>query len=286
MSRTKWRHKLYRRLFDVHTPSGRYLSGFWILTALVSVALLFLESGMPQAPHQLGLPNNTYQIFEVIFTLLFTVEYGLRLFTSIKPWRYIFSFFGIIDLVTLLPLYILWLWPEIALQYVTAMRLLRVLRLLRVVKILRYIDSVSVLWQTLLIARKKLLIFFGIVMILLCLFGGMMYVIEGPQHGFINLPVSVYWAVVTMTTVGYGDITPHTPLGRVLTSLLILLGYSIIAIPIGVMSAYMTEVMQQQRIRRYCTGCGARGHDDDARYCKQCGTPLRSTGKLTNRADS
>ena len=265
---------MYAHLFDPSTPMGRCVGGFWNLAALGSVVVLFLESGAPDALAITGHYSLSYRTFECFFTLIFTLEYGLRLLSSPRPWRYAFSFFGIIDLVTLSPLYILWMWPAVAVEYVTVMRLLRVVRLLRLVKVLRYFDSASVLWDTLHGARKKLCVFFGTLMILLCLFGGMMYVIEGPEHGFSTLPVAVYWAVVTMTTVGYGDITPQTSLGRAVASVLILIGYSIIAIPIGVMSAYMTDVMHRRRLRRYCDGCHRAGHDDDARFCRHCGAVL------------
>ena len=250
-----------------------YLEPFWLLAALGSVALLFAESAMPVIPLT-GYSLLSYQTGEYLFTFIFTVEYLLRLLISQYRTRYIFSFFGMVDLITLLPLYILWLWPEITVEYLTVMRLLRVLRLLRVVKVLRYVDSASLIWETLYSARRKLLLFLGMVMILLCLSGGMMYVIEGPEHGFTTLPVSVYWAVVTMTTVGYGDITPHTTAGRVLASLLILTGYSMIAIPTGVMSAYMTEIMQRRRRYRRCQSCQSIDHSENARYCQQCGAIL------------
>lgn len=269
-----WRHRLYIFLFDVSTPAGRRFEIFWIITTLVSVFTLFVESA---EPHKISLDLKDASVFlllEYVFTLLFSLEYVLRLFTTPRPFRYIVSFFGVIDLITLLPLYIFWLWPEMTLSYMTAIRLLRVLRLLRLIKLLRYMGSANVLWETLVSARKKLCLFFGGVMILLCVFGGLMYVIEGPEHGFTSLPVAVYWAVVTMTTVGYGDITPHTALGRMISSVLILLGYSLIAIPTGVMSSYMTDVMQRTRHRRHCTRCHQTGHDDDAHFCKGCGGTL------------
>ncbi|WP_332630888.1 potassium channel family protein [Citrobacter sp. ESBL3] len=250
-----------------------YLEPFWLLAALGSVVLLFAESAMPVIPLR-GYSLLSYQSGEYLFTFIFSAEYILRLSGSQHRIRYIFSFFGVIDLITLLPLYVLWLWPEIAVEYLTVMRLLRVLRLLRVVKVLRYFDSASLIWETLYSARRKLLLFLGMVMILLCLSGGMMYVIEGPEHGFTTLLVSVYWAVVTMTTVGYGDITPHTTVGRMLASLLILTGYSMIAIPTGVMSAYMTEIMQRRRRHRSCPSCQNTEHIDDARFCQRCGASL------------
>ncbi|MBD8161407.1 ion transporter [Erwinia persicina] len=269
-----WRQRLYIFLFDVSSPAGRRFEIFWVITTLVSVITLFIESA---EPHKITLQLKEASVFlllEYAFTLLFSLEYVLRILTTERPMRYIFSFFGIVDLITTLPLYIFWLWPDIALRYMMAIRLLRVLRLLRLMKLLRYMGSASVLWESLVSARKKLLLFFGGVMILLCIFGGLMYVIEGPEHGFTSLPVAVYWAVVTMTTVGYGDITPHTPLGRMVSSVLILLGYSLIAIPTGVMSSYMTEVMQRNRHRRHCSTCRQTGHDADAHYCKSCGGVL------------
>ncbi|WP_455814727.1 ion transporter [Pseudomonas graminis] len=269
-----WRDRLYIFLFDVSTPAGRRFEIFWVITTLISVFTLFVESA---EPHKIYLDLKDAPVFlllEYVFTLLFSLEYVLRVLTTPRPLQYVVSFFGFIDLITTLPLYIFWLWPEIALSYMMAIRLLRVLRLLRLIKLLRYMGSANVLWETLVSARKKLCLFFGGVMILLCVFGGLMYVIEGPEHGFTSLPVAVYWAVVTMTTVGYGDITPHTPLGRMISSVLILLGYSLIAIPTGVMSSYMTDVMQRHRHRRHCNECKQTGHDDDAHFCKGCGGKL------------
>ncbi|BCQ40185.1 ion transporter [Erwinia rhapontici] len=274
-----WRQRLYIFLFDVSSPAGRRFEIFWVITTLVSVMTLFIESA---EPHKITLQLKEASVFlllEYAFTLLFSLEYVLRLLTTERPMRYVFSFFGIVDLITTLPLYIFWLWPDIALRYMMAIRLLRVLRLLRLIKLLRYMGSANVLWDSLVSARKKLSLFFGGVMILLCVFGGLMYVIEGPENGFTSLPVAVYWAVVTMTTVGYGDITPHTPLGRMISSILILLGYSLIAIPTGVMSSYMTEVMQRNRHRRHCTVCKQTGHEDDAHFCKGCGGRLGDKNK-------
>jgi len=270
------RGRVYAALFDVHTRSGQVFERFWILSSLVSVSLVFMESGWPDILGTVDGHTSVFLLLEYIFTLLFTTEYLLRLLTAKRPLRYCISFFGAVDLITVLPLYIYFLWPEIAVQYMMAIRLLRVLRLLRLIKVLRYIGSASVMWDSLFSARKKLLLFFGVLIILLCLFGGLMYVIEGPEHGFTSLPVSLYWAAVTLTTVGYGDITPHTPLGRIVSSILILLGYSLIAIPTGVMSSYMTEVMQRRRRLRICPNCKESGHEQDAHFCKNCGSMLPS----------
>ncbi|MFG1172405.1 ion transporter [Erwiniaceae bacterium CAU 1747] len=268
------RGRLYAFLFDVHTRSGHIFEIFWILASLLSVALVFVESGLPDTMRVSGSSSRAFLLLEYLFTLIFSVEYLLRLATSRHPLRYGFSFYGIIDLITVLPLYIYFIWPDMALQYVMAIRLLRVLRLLRLVKVLRYIGSANVMWDSLYSARKKLLLFFGVLMILICLFGGLMYVIEGPEHGFTSLPVSVYWATVTLTTVGYGDITPHTAPGRILSTVLILLGYSLIAIPTGVMSSYMTEAMHRRRYQRMCYRCKDNRHEVTAHFCKSCGSKL------------
>ncbi|MEJ4044404.1 ion transporter [Erwinia sp. SLM-02] len=268
------RARLYAFLFDTRTRSGHLLEMFWILASLLSVALVFVESGLPGAMQTSPSTATVYLLLEYVFTLIFSVEYLLRLTTDPRPLRYAFSFFGIVDLVTVLPLYIYFLWPDMALQFMMAIRLLRVLRLLRLVKVLRYIGSASVMWDSLYSARKKLLLFFGVLMILICLFGGLMYVIEGPEHGFTSLPVSVYWATVTLTTVGYGDITPHTALGRILSTILILLGYSLIAIPTGVMSSYMSDAMQRRRHQRMCHRCKDTRHEMSAHFCKSCGSAL------------
>lgn len=268
------RGRIYAALFDVQTTSGHYVERFWILSSLISVVLVFVESGSPGAIVKADDETSLFMLLEYLFTAIFSLEYLLRLITAQRPLRYAFSFFGLVDLITVLPLYIYFLWPEIALQYMMALRLLRVLRLLRLIKVLRYLGSASVMWDSLYSARKKLLLFFGVLIILLCLFGGLMYVIEGPEHGFTSLPVSLYWATVTLTTVGYGDITPHTGLGRIVSSILILLGYSLIAIPTGVMSSYMTEVMQRRRKQRICPDCKECGHENDAQFCKNCGSGL------------
>lgn len=274
MKKGTWRQNLYSCLFDTHTAFGRKMEFFWITMAVASVVLVFMESGDPKPLRVLVAREDLGLKLEVFFTAVFTIEYLLRLLTTPKPKKYASSFLGIVDLLTTLPLYCLLLFPNMAVEYVTLLRLLRVLRVLRIFKMLRYMGSAALLWDSIVGVRKKLLVFFTFVMILLCLFGGVMYVIEGPEHGFTSLPVSVYWAVVTMTTVGYGDITPHTPAGRILASVLILIGYSIIAIPTGVLTAHMTEVLQRRRTVRHCEHCHKSGHDDDAVYCKFCSTRL------------
>ncbi|QMV53752.1 ion transporter [Ewingella americana] len=270
------RRRCYQLLFDNYTRSGRRMEAFWVLTAILSVIALFFESSARTLfPHT---PNimQFFGLIELGFTAIFTVEYVLRIFATPSKERYPLSFFGLVDLLTILPLYILWLFPSLVStgDMVVLIRLMRILRVLRVLKLLRYMNEAGVLWRSLMRARHKLTLFFGFVAIILCLFGGLMFAIEGGRDGFTSLGTSVYWAVVTLTTVGYGDITPHTPLGRVLASILILLGYSIIAVPTGILTAYMSQELQKGREQRSCRHCHHIGHELDARFCDHCGTQL------------
>lgn len=270
------RRKCYALLFEHRTRSGRRMETFWIVISLLSVLFLFIESSasdlFPDTPDILY----RFGLMEVAFTVLFTVEYVLRVISSPRKIRYPLSFFGIIDLCTVLPMYIIWLLPSVAVSpdLVVLVRLLRVLRVLRVLKLLRYMNDAGILWRSLMRARRKLGIFFGFVAIILCLFGGLMFAVEGGKDGFTSLGASVYWAVVTLTTVGYGDITPHTALGRMLASVLILLGYSIIAVPTGILTAYMSQELEKGRAARSCQTCLHSGHEIDAKFCAHCGAVL------------
>ncbi|RJT50729.1 transporter [Rahnella variigena] len=272
------RRRCYALLFDHRTRSGRRMETFWIVISMLSVLSLFIESSasdlFPNSPKillQLGL-------MEVVFTAVFTVEYLLRLISSPRKTRYPLSFFGIVDLCTVLPMYIIWLMPSLTLSanLMVLIRLLRVLRVLRVLKLLRYMSDAGILWRSLMRARRKLGIFFGFVAIILCLFGGLMFAVEGGNDGFSSLGTSVYWAVVTLTTVGYGDITPHTALGRMLASVLILLGYSIIAVPTGILTAYMSQELEKGRAARSCQICLHSRHEIDAKFCAHCGAVLEA----------
>ncbi|CAI0958311.1 MlotiK1 channel [Serratia proteamaculans] len=268
------RQRSYRLLFDNHSRSGRRMEAFWVGTALLSVVLLFLEPGGSAlyAPGQQAI----YLFFcaEIIFTVIFTCEYLLRLWCTPSDQHYASSFFGVVDLLTVLPMYIIWLYPHMTVEFVMLLRVVRILRVLRVLKLLRYMSEMGMIWRSIKLARHKLAMFFGFVAVVLCVFGGLMYAIEGGSGGFTSLAASVYWAVVTLTTVGYGDIVPHTPLGRLLTSVLILLGYSIIAVPTGILTAYMSQELQRNRERRNCEQCQRGGHETDSAFCKFCGNAL------------
>ncbi len=268
------RQRSYQLLFGNQTRIGRRMQLFWVSSALLSVLLLFLEPGgssvytpNAQVLHQLLLA-------EVFFTVIFTAEYLLRLWCTPSKERYAISFFGIVDLLTMLPMYIIWLFPHMAMEYVVLLRVLRILRVLRVLKLLRYMSEMGIVWRSIKLARHKLAMFFGFVGVMLCVFGGLMYAVEGGAGGFTSLAASMYWAVVTLTTVGYGDIVPHTALGRMLASVLILVGYSIIAVPTGILTAYMSQEMRRYREERHCVQCDCGGHETEAKFCKFCGAAL------------
>lgn len=271
---TSLRQRVYHVLFDQRSRSGRRFEALCGFLALLSVIAVFLESNIG---HQLTLTPSEWRTFigiEILFTLIFTVEYFLRVLTWPQPVKYVFSFWGIIDLVTMMPLYVLWLWPELALHYYFAWRAMRAIRVLRILKLLRYMPALKSMWQALLNARHQLILFYAFIGIVMVAAGALMYGIEGQASGFTSLGVAVYWAIVTVTTVGYGDITPHTGAGRFVASILILIGYSVIAIPTGILTSQMTNELQKKRKARRCPGCKKRDHEANAHYCKFCGGPL------------
>lgn len=268
------RRRLYHNLFDLTTRSGRRFEGLCALFALLSVLVIFVESGVGTEYH---LTFDEWHIFvwlELCVTLIFTGEYLLRLFSWPEPVKYVFSFWGFIDLVTILPLYVMWLWPEISLNYMFAWRAMRAIRVLRILKLLRFMPSLRVFWSAIISARHQLILFYSFIAIVMIIFGALMYLIEGPKYGFTTLNASVYWAIVTVTTVGYGDITPHTPLGRIVASVLILIGYSVIAIPTGLITTHMSSAFQKRHWQRKCPQCQQSQHEHSAQYCNRCGSKL------------
>ncbi|MGG5838768.1 ion transporter [Huaxiibacter chinensis] len=268
------RRRMYEFLFDQHTRSGRRVEGLCGLFALLSVLIIFIESGLGTQYHLTVDEWHLFVWLELVVTLVFTLEYLLRVFSWPEPARYVFSFWGFIDLATILPLYVMWLWPEISINYVFAWRAMRVIRVLRVLKLLRFMPSLQVFWAAIKSARHQLILFYSFIAIVMIVFGAMMYLIEGPKYGFTTLNASVYWAIVTVTTVGYGDITPHTPLGRIVASVLILIGYSVIAIPTGLITTHMSAAFQSRQSQRKCSHCQQGNHEQDARYCHRCGSEL------------
>jgi len=268
MSQTELRNKLYHIIFGTESRAGKLFDVVLIYLIVISVAALIVDSMAP-AHSQL---RRVLTITEWVFTLLFTAEYVVRIYCSPRPLAYMRSFYGIIDLFSILPTYLGLIFPVA--NYALVVRLLRVLRIFRVLKLARYVSEANVLVRSLMAARRKILVFFFVVLVLATIFGSFMYVVEGPQNGFTSIPKSVYWTIVTITTVGYGDTTPATALGQVVATLAMLTGYSIIAIPTGIVTAELAQEIHRERIGRVCNNCGRAGHDQDARYCKHCGSPF------------
>lgn len=212
-------------------------------------------------------------IIEWLFTLLFTLEYGLRLISVRRPWLYFKSFFGLVDLISILPSYLILLFPGT--QAMLAIRILRLLRVFRILKLSAYMDEAEVMMAALHKSSRKIMVFLYAVFMLVIVFGSLVYVVESREAGFTSIPRSVYWAIVTLTTVGYGDISPQTPLGQLLASTIMIMGYGIIAVPTGIYSAELIRTYTAGKVRNdACPACGQTGHDFDADYCKHCGHTL------------
>lgn len=260
-----WRREVYRVVFESDTRSGRAFDVV-LIWAIVGSAVVVMAESVASIRGRYG---PALHAAEWAFTALFTAEYAVRLLSVRRPARYARSFFGVIDLLAILPTYIGLLVPGA--QAMAVVRLLRVLRIFRILKLTEYLRESRVLGDALWASRRKVGIFLLAVLALLVIIGSLMYVIEGEENGFTDIPTSVYWAVVTVTTVGYGDISPKTPLGRVVASAAMILGYSIIAVPTGIVTA---ELARPGRRPTVCPACAAGGHDADARHCKHCGAAL------------
>jgi voltage-gated potassium channel len=275
-----WRRRWYTIVFEAETPAGRRFDELLLVAIVASVLVVMLDS-IPSARDRAG---TLFAVLEWLFTLLFTAEYVMRILVVRKPLRYVLSFYGIIDFISILPTWLAIFTPELA--YLLDVRLLRLLRVFRVLKVTVYFEEAQVLLRALVNARHKIFVFLGTVFIITIILGTVMYVVEGPQHGFTSIPVSMYWAVVTLTTTGFGDLVPRTPLGQFITSITILLGYSIIAFPTGIIGAELvTSMRQSSPSRRACTHCATEGHDADAAFCKRCGSKLPPNPTETARSE-
>jgi voltage-gated potassium channel len=265
------RHRLHEIIYEADTAAGKLFDVILILCILSSVCIVMLDS---VAPFQ-----RAYGVFffaiEWFFTLLFTIEYLLRLSCIGRPSRYALSFYGIVDLLSILPTYIgLFIAGG---KYLLVIRVLRLLRIFRVLKLVKYVGESNYLQRALWASRRKIVVFILSVLLLMVIFGSVMYIVEGSEHGFTSIPRSIYWAVVTMTTVGYGDISPQTNLGQALASFVMILGYGIIAIPTGIVT---TELAFQKKMStQVCPECAHEGHDVNARFCQYCGAELNPVVK-------
>ncbi len=262
------RQKIYKIIFETDTPLGQRFDIILIYAILLSVLAVMLDS-IEQVNNQYGFW--LYRL-EWIFTLLFSLEYLLRIYASPKPLNYIFSFYGIVDLVSIIPSYLALIIPEAS--YWLVVRLLRVLRIFRVFKMARHLSEANLLLRSIYQSRRKVLVFFTAVLILSIIFGSLMFLVEGPESGFTSVPKSIYWTIVTITTVGYGDITPQTVFGQIIATMVMLTGYSIIAIPTGILTAEISSEMKKERNTRRCSNCNRSGHHNDASYCYHCGVQL------------
>jgi voltage-gated potassium channel len=262
------RYKLYRLIYHHDAPDERNFDLVLIVAILASVLVVLLDSvGAIKARW-----HDALYAAEWFFTVLFTLEYAVRLWTVRRPLRYATSFFGVIDLLSILPTYLSLLFPASASLLVV--RSLRLLRVFRVLKLVEYSGEAGILVDALLRSRRKILVFLSAILTIVIIFGAIMYVIEGPEYGFHSIPTGMYWAVVTMATVGFGDIAPGTPLGRFVASILILIGYSVIAVPTGIYTAELASSLRPQRRQVRCGECGLPEHEQDAWHCRKCGRAL------------
>jgi voltage-gated potassium channel len=269
--RAAWRERLYTVIFEHDTAAGRLFDIVLIAAIVASVLVVTLDSVAALR----GRHGATFYTLEWVFTLLFTVEYVLRLVSARDARRYATSFLGIVDLLAILPTYLSLVFP--AGRYFTVVRVLRVLRVFRVLKLAEYVGEATILATALRRSTRKIILFIFTVLTIVVVVGALLYLVEGPAAGFTSIPVSMYWAIVTLTTVGYGDIAPQTPLGQALASLVMIMGYGIIAVPTGIITVELAEVGRQQAATR-CPACGAGGHPPGARFCHRCAAGLPGTG--------
>lgn len=268
-SREGWRFRLFRLFFHHDTREERNFDIALILTILASVIVVMLDS----VPRIKARWHEELYIAEWVFTLLFSAEYLLRLWIVRRPLRYATSFFGVIDLLAILPTFLSLLFPASA--SLAVVRIFRLLRIFRILKLVKYSSEAGVLIESLLRSRRKIFLFITTILTITVIFGALMYVVEGPERGFTSIPTGMYWAVVTMATVGYGDISPVTPLGRFLTSALVIIGYSIIAVPTGLYGAELVKTLSGKNRRTVrCGECGLTDHEADAWHCRRCGMSL------------
>ncbi len=263
-----WKQKIYDIIFKSDTFYGKLFDEALLVVILAGVVVVMLESiGSIRTEYHVLLKQLEWSI-----TILFLIEYILRIISSPKPLRYIFSFFGIIDLLAIIPSFIA-VWVPGA-QSLLIVRALRILRVYRILKLTRYIREGQVLLLALRRSFRRIFIFMIFILILVTLLGSIMYVVEGSENGFHSIPLGIYWAVITFTTVGYGDIVPITDLGKFIATFIMLLGYSIIAIPTGIVTAEMSRSIRENPSDKVCKSCGEREHSSDSKYCRSCGNPL------------
>lgn len=264
----KFRHRLHEIIFESDTHAGKAFDVTLLVLILASVVCVILES----IPALAAKHGALFRQIEWGFTAVFTLEYLLRILSVQRPLRYVTSFFGLVDLVAILPAY-LGLFRIGSHEFIVV-RLLRLMRVFRIFKLTHYTSASVVLVRSLRESRAKITVFFMAVFALVIVMGSLMYIIEGRTNGFETIPKSIYWAVITITTVGYGDIVPATALGKFIAALMMILGYAIIAVPTGIVSVSLADAARKGASGQACRNCGREGHDLDAKFCKYCGTEL------------
>ncbi len=267
------KNKLWEIIFEAETPSGKFfdVALLWVIGASVLAVMLESVASIDLRYHK------QLATAEWVFTIIFSIEYLLRIWLVRRPMKYIFSFYGIVDLLSCLPSYV-------ALAFgggtpYAVIRLLRLLRMFRVLKMVSHVRGANTIMRGLAASRAKITVFFFAVLILAMIAGTLMFIVESNQEGtsFTNIPVSIYYSIVTITTLGFGDITPHTALGQFFTSIMVLAGYAIIAVPTGIVTSDMIKVaMRPDETTDACPGCGIHGHLPDASYCRKCGESLET----------
>lgn len=263
------RNKIHDIIYEADTPAGKFFDVVLLILIVLSVIFVMVES-IP------GLSENVYYLLSIgewVITIFFSIEYILRIVSVKKPWKYIFSFYGIIDLLSTIPLYLSFILAGS--NYLLTVRALRLLRVFRILKITRYLGEANRLRKALNHSRPKILVFLFAVLIVAIIAGTLMYLVEGEENGFTSIPRSVYWCIVTLTTVGFGDIAPATPLGQFIATIIMILGYGIIAVPTGIVSAEYTKASDYVHVNsQACRNCNATKHRDNAKYCYECGEEL------------
>ncbi|MBP1596877.1 MAG: ion transporter [Acidobacteria bacterium] len=263
-----WRRRAHEIIFESDTAAGRAFDVGLIILIMMSLGAVVLESMASLR----AVSGRTLRAAEWFFTIVFSIEYIFRLITVGRPMRYALSFYGIIDLLAVAPTYLSLLLPGA--QYLLAVRIVRILRIFRILKLAQYLSEANIILLALRASKRKIIVFLFAVLTLVTVLGSLMYLVEGEENGFTSIPVSVYWAIVTLTTVGYGDISPRTALGQALASFIMILGYAILAVPTGIVTAEFTRASLPPVSGQACPSCGIQGHDMKALYCKHCGAKL------------
>jgi voltage-gated potassium channel len=267
-SKDSWRKSLHEIIFEAETRVGKAFDVGLLIAIVLSVVAVCIES---VTAYRIDY-GSWLRAFEWGFTILFTIEYALRIIAVRRPLRYVFSFFGVVDLLAILPTYLSLFF--FGTQSLLVIRGLRLLRVFRVLKLTHFVGEAQMLRTALKASLRKIIVFLGAVLTIVLIVGTLMYLIEGDENGFTSIPRGIYWAIVTMTTVGYGNVAPHTVAGQTLASIVMIMGYGILAVPTGIISVEIAGVARRKVSTEACPECSDEGHEDGAQFCKNCGSKL------------